>query len=148
MDGDDSLKNKHALLDSIPGLGERTIAILLAYYADLERFDNARQAAAFAGVDPCQHESGTSVKMKPRMSKIGHAFLRKSLYMPALVALYKTAWGTRFRERLAASGKPPKLIIGAMMRKLIHVAFGVLKSKKYSLQNCMDVDGDNSIYAG
>jgi len=130
MDGDDSLKDKHALLDSIPGLGERTIAILLAYYADLERFGNARQAAAFAGVDPRQYESGTSVKMKPRMSKIGHAFLRKSLYMPALVALYKTAWGKRFRERLAAAGKPPKLIIGAMMRKLIHVAFGVLKSGK------------------
>lgn len=130
MDGDGNLKDKHALLDSIPGLGERTIAILLAYYADLERFGNARQAAAFAGVDPRQHESGSSVKMKPRMSKVGHAFLRKSLYMPALVALYKTAWGKRFRERLAAAGKPPKLIIGAMMRKLIHVAFGVLKSKK------------------
>jgi transposase len=66
--------------------------------------------------------------MKPRMSKVGHAFLRKSLYMPAMVALYKTAWGKRFRERLAAAGKPPKLIIGAMRRKLIHVAFGVLKS--------------------
>lgn len=130
MDGDDNLKDKQALLDSIPGLGERTIAILLAYYADLERFGNARQAAAFAGVEPRQYESGTSVKMKPRMSKVGHAFLRKSLYMPALVALYKTAWGKRFRERLATAGKPPKLIIGAMMRKLIHVAFGVLKSKK------------------
>jgi transposase len=130
MDDDDGLKDKHALLDSIPGLGERTIAILLAYYADLGRFDNARQAAAFAGVDPRQFESGTSVKMKPRMSKIGHGFLRKSLYMPALVALHKTDWGKRFRERLAAAGKPPKLIIGAMMRKLIHVAFGVLKSGK------------------
>lgn len=130
MDGDGNLKGKQELLDSIPGLGERTIAILLAYYADLERFGNARQAAAFAGVDPRQHESGTSVKLKPRMSKIGHTFLRKSLYMPAIVALYRTAWGKRFRERLAAAGKPPKLIIGAMMRKLIHVAFGVLKSKK------------------
>lgn len=49
--------------------------------------------------------------------------------MPAMVALYKTAWGIRFRERLAA-GKPPKLIIGAMMRKLVHVTFGVLKSGK------------------
>ena len=130
MDGDASLKDKQALLDSIPGLGERTIAILLAFYADLERFGNARQAAAFAGLDPHHHESGTSVKMKPRMSKVGHAFLRKSLYMPAMVALYKTAWGIRFRERLAATGKPPKLIIGAMMRKFVHVAFGVLKPGK------------------
>lgn len=46
--------------------------------------------------------------------------------MPAMVALYRTDWGKRFRERLAAAGKPPKLIIGAMMRKLLHVAFGVL----------------------
>jgi len=50
--------------------------------------------------------------------------------MPAMVTLYKTDWGKRFRQRLAAAGKPPKLIIGAMMRKLIHVAFGVLKSQK------------------
>ena len=55
--------------------------------------------------------------------------MRKALYMPAMVTLYKTEWGIRFRERLAAAGKPPKLIIGAMMRKLIHVAYGVLKSK-------------------
>lgn len=45
-----------------------------------------------------------------------------------LTAFYKTDWGRRFRERLAANGKPPKLIIGAMMRKLVHVAFGILKS--------------------
>jgi transposase len=48
--------------------------------------------------------------------------------MPALVTLYKTDWGKRFRERLVANGKPAKVIIGAMMRKLVHVAFGVLKS--------------------
>jgi transposase len=130
INGDPHLNNKQVLLDSIPGLGERTIATLLSFYANIHRFDNARQAAAFAGLDPRQHESGTSVKGKPRMSKIGHAFLRKALYMPAMVALYKTAWGKLFRQRLAASGKPAKLIIGAMMRKLIHVAFGVLKSGK------------------
>lgn len=130
MDGDPDLKNKQELLDSIPGLGERTIAILLSFYANLDRFGNARQAVAFAGVDPRHHESGSSVKGKPRMSKMGHAFLRKALYMPAMVTLYRTDWGKQFRNRLAASGKPPKLIIGAMMRKLIHVAFGVLKSGK------------------
>jgi transposase len=111
-------------------LGGRTIAILLAFYADHGRFRNARQAVAFAGLDPRRHESGTSVQAKPRLSKIGHAFLRKALYMPAMVTLYKTAWGKRFRARLAASGKVPKLIIGAMMRKLVQVAFGVLRSGK------------------
>jgi transposase len=124
------LKGKRELLDSIPGLGERTIAILLAFFADPSRFANSRQAAAFGGLDPRHHESGTSVKAKPRLSKVGHAFLRKALYMPAMVTLYKTAWGKRFKDRLELSGKPAKLIIGAMMRKLLHVAFGVLKSGK------------------
>lgn len=130
IDGDETMKNKQAILESIPGVGERTIAVLLAFYANLDRFSNARQAVAFAGLDPRQHESGSSVKGKPRLSKIGHAFLRKTLYMPAMVTLYKTDWGKLFRDRLAAAGKPPKLIIGAMMRKLVHVAYGVLKSGK------------------
>lgn len=128
IDRDPTLRDQQRLLDSIPGLGERTIAVLLAFYADPARFGNARRAAAFAGLDPRQHESGSSVKAKPHLSKVGHAFLRKALYMPAMVTLYKTEWGKRFRERLAASGKPPMLIIGAMMRKLLHVAYGVLKS--------------------
>lgn len=130
IDSDPGLRDQQRLLDSIPGLGERTIAVLLAYYGRLQRFDTARQAVAFAGLDPRQHESGSSVKGRPRLSKLGHAFLRKALYMPAMVTLYKTDWGKRFGQRLAANGKPPKLIIGAMMRKLIHVAYGVLKSGK------------------
>ena len=130
LSDDDDLNTKRKLLDSIPGLGERTIPILLAYYAHPERFGNARQAAAFAGLDPRQHESGSSVHGKQRLSKVGHTFLRKALYMPAMAALYKTAWGQCFRLRLAAAGKPPMLIIGAMMRKLVHIAFGVLKSGK------------------
>lgn len=130
IDADPTLHDKQRLLDSIPGLGERTIAVLLAFYVDPKRFSNARQAAAFGGLDPRQHESGSSVKAKPHLSKVGHAFLRKALYMPAMVTLYKTAWGSRFRARLAAAGKSPMVIIGAMMRKLVHVAYGVLKSGK------------------
>lgn len=128
IDKDPEMRGKQELLESIPGIGERTIATLLAYSMHPGRFENARQAAAFAGLDPRQHQSGSSVQGKPRMSKVGHSFLRKALYMPAIVALHKTSWGKQFRDRLAASGKAPKLIIGAMMRKLVHVAYGVLKS--------------------
>lgn len=130
IDTDPSLRDKQRLLNTVPGLGERTIAVLLAFYAMPERFGNVRQAVAFAGLDPREYQSGSSVKGKPKMSKVGHAFLRKALYMPAMTTLYRTEWGQRFRARLANVGKPPMLIIGAMMRKLIHVAFGVLKSEK------------------
>lgn len=128
IDNDPTLRDKHRLLDSIPGLGERTTAVLLAFIAEPARFENARQAVAFAGLDPRQHESGSSVRGKPRLSKVGHSFLRKTLYMPAMVALYRTDWGKVFRDRLASKGKPPMLIIGAMMRKLVQVSYGVLKS--------------------
>jgi hypothetical protein len=59
---------------------------------------------------------------------MGHALLRKVLYMPAMVAANKTEWGRVFKARLTANGKAPKVIIYAMMRKLVHVAFGVLRS--------------------
>lgn len=130
IDDDPDLRGRRELLDSIPGLGERTIAVLLAHGLSSDRFDRARQFVAFAGLSPRLYESGTSVRAKPRLSKIGNAFLRRALYMPAMVAIYRTQWGRRFRERLAANGKPPKLIIGAMMRKLAQVAFGVIKSGK------------------
>lgn len=57
-----------------------------------------------------------------------------------MVTLYKAAWGKQFRNRLASAGKPNKLIIGAMMRKLIHVAFGVLKSAKTAEFNTLRSD--------
>jgi transposase len=130
IDDDPSLKEQRALLNSVPGLGDKTIPVLLSYYGGAPRFDKAREAVAFAGLDPRQHESGSSVRGKPRLSKVGHAPLRRALYMPAMVATTRTVWGRAFRDRLAAAGKPPMLILGAMMRKLVHVAFGVLKSGK------------------
>jgi transposase len=126
INDDPDLRERRDLLDSIPGIGERTSAVLLAYCG--KDFRSAGQFVAYGGLSVCVHESGSSVRAKPKMSKIGHAALRRALYMPAMVALYRTAWGSVFRKRLAANGKPPKLIIGAMMRKLAQVAFGVLKS--------------------
>jgi transposase len=122
------MKHRRKLLDSIPGIGPKTSAVLLAYVGLKERFGEARQFAAFAGLTPRQHESGSSIRRVSRMSKMGHVSLRRALYMPAMVALYKTDWGRVFRERLEKNGKNAKLIIGAMMRKLAQVAYGVLKS--------------------
>ena len=130
IDDDPGLGHQRELLDSIPGLGDKTIPTLLAYYGGPLRFGTAKQAVAFAGLDPRQHQSGSSVQRRPRLSKVGHARLRKALYMPAMVATTRTAWGRALKLRLAGAGKPPMLILGAMMRKLVHVAYGVLKSGK------------------
>lgn len=125
---DPDMKHRRKLLESIPGIGEKTSAVLLAYVGLTDRFGKARQFAAFAGLTPRQHESGSSVRGMSRMSKAGHGSLRRALYMPAMVAVSKTAWGRAFRDRLTGNGKKGKVIIGAMMRKLAQVAYGVLKS--------------------
>jgi transposase len=130
IDDDPDLKEQGHLLESIPGLGDKTIPVLLSHFGGEPRFTKAKQVAAYAGLDPRQHESGSSVRGRPRLSKVGHSALRKALYMPAMVTITKTVWGQAFRDRLAAAGKPPMVIIGAMMRKLLHVVFGVLKLGK------------------
>ena len=83
---------------------------------------------AFAGLVPRLHESGSSVKRQTRLSKIGAPHLRKALYFPAIAAIKYNPSIHAMSERLRERGKCPMQIIGAAMRKLIHLAFGVLKS--------------------
>jgi transposase len=120
------LRDQRDLLTSIPGIGEATAAVLMAELFD-KHYRNARQAAAFAGVVPRVWESGT-LRARGRLSKIGPGRLRKALYFPALAALRFNPTLRQLQARLRAAGKPPLVIIGAAMRKLIHLAFGVLKS--------------------
>lgn len=123
------LKAQRDLLDSIPGLGPATCAWLIAEL-NAKRFTCARAAAAFAGLTPAHRLSGTSVHGKPRLSKRGNAQLRKALYWPAITALRCNPIVQALGKRLRARGKHPMAIIAAAMRKLVHIAFGVLKSGK------------------
>jgi transposase len=128
IDQHPDLKDKAKLLDSIPGIGEATAALLLAELGDISHFDNARQVAAFAGLVPRIRESGSSVRSKPRLSKVGSSRLRKAMYFPAITALRFNPLIKALGLRLSAAGKSKMLILGAAMRKLLHIAYGVLKS--------------------
>jgi transposase len=123
------LKHQHELLGSIPGIGAATSAWLIAEL-NLTRFQSARQAAAFAGLTPRMRDSGSSVRGKPRLSKQGNARLRKLLYFPAVTAMRHNPLVRALCERLKTKGKHNMAIIAAAMRKLIHIAFGVIKSGK------------------
>ena len=122
------LRHQRDLLTSIPGIGEATAATLLAEFGPITRFSHAGACAAFAGVVPREGRSGTSVHRKPRMAKLGSAALRKALYFPALTAIRWNPIIQALRARLIARGKHRMVIIGAAMRKLVHLAFGVLKT--------------------
>jgi transposase len=129
IDHHPDLKAQRELLDSIPGIGPATSAWLIAEL-NAKGFTSARAAAAFAGLTPAHRVSGTSVHATPRLSKRGNAQLRKALYWPAITALRCNPLVQALGERLRARGKHKMAIIAAAMRKLIHIAFGVLKSGK------------------
>jgi len=134
LDRHPGLRAQRDLLTTIPGIGEATAAVLIAELFD-KRYASARQAAAFAGLVPRLIESGT-LRGRSRLSKIGPGRLRKALYMPAVAALRWNPTIRAVRFRLQAAGKPPMVIIGAVMRKLIHLAYGVLKTGRAYQPTC------------
>lgn len=129
IDQNPSLREQQTLLTSIPGVGERVSSYCLAWL-QTERFDDVRQAVAFVGLSPSQRQSGSSVHGKTHVSKIGHGRLRKMLYLPAMAAARYNPAAQALSSRLKAAGKPGKAILCAVMRKLIHWMFGVLKSRQ------------------
>jgi transposase len=125
IDSDPDLRGKKDLLETIPGVGERVSSNLTALFA-AKTFDSAEQLAAYLGLVPVQWESGTSVRGRPRLSKAGPSHLRKLLYMPAVVARQWNPHIKSFSDRLIAKGKSKMAVIGACMRKLAHLCFGVV----------------------
>jgi transposase len=118
------------LVDSISGVGLITAATAVAELPPIEQFQHAGQVVAFVGLDPRRKTSGDTIATVPRQSKMGSNLLRKTLYMAALCALRKNPVVTALGQRLAAKGKSGKLAVGAAMRKLLRLIYGVLKTQK------------------
>lgn len=124
------LQEKLDLLVSIPGIGETTAAKFLAEVPDVSQFDQAPQLAAYAGLTPRQHHSGSSVHKPSHMSKTGNVYLRTMFFMPALSAKQHNPIIKDLVQRLEARDKHKMTIVGAVMRKLLHLCYGVLKTGK------------------
>jgi transposase len=125
-----TLKQQSELLDSIPGIAETTAALLLSEIPDITQYRSARQVAAYAGLVPRERQSGSSVRGRTRLSKIGNVRLRRALYFPAITALRCSAFFQQWAKGLQKRGKSQLSVICAVMRKLVHLAYGVLKSEK------------------
>jgi transposase len=130
IDDDPDLRNRRNLLTSIDGIGDTTAATILAEAPRLEEFRDAKAVAAFAGLSSQTRSSGTSVRGSGKICKTGNARLRKALWWPAIAAMRYNKRLSVFAERLSAAGKPKKKIIVATMRRLLVLAYGVLKSRK------------------
>lgn len=120
------LKRDRQLLENIPGVGPVISRVMLSVIRSRE-FNSASQCAAYLGLNPVQHESGSSVRRKARLSKAGDARVRAKLYMAAVVCIQHNPDIKRQYERLIKRGKAKMSALGAAMRKLVHICFGVLK---------------------
>ena len=128
IDGNPELKRDAKLMQSIPGIGNRTTAQFLAYLGDVRRFKSAKALVAFIGLTPKQKQSGTSINGRTVISRAGHSAARKALYMPGMVAKRHNPVIIALAKRLEHKGLAPKAIVGASMRKLVYLIYGVIKS--------------------
>ena len=129
IESDSTLSKKQELLLSIPGIGIKTVYAIFAFLPDIALFDNAKALAAFIGVSPMQKQSGQCIG-QTKMCKFGDSRMRRALYMPACsVKNYRKGFSS-FVTRLEEKGLAPKQILGAIMRKLAHIIYGVLTNEK------------------
>jgi transposase len=122
------LQARYAQLCSVPGIGEVSAIQVLAELQMLPADRDVRQWVAFAGLDPREYRSGTSVRKAPRISKVGNRHLRRALYMPALVASRCEPHLRGFYEHLLAHGKKKRPALIAVARKLLHAIYGMFRS--------------------
>lgn len=116
------------LLKTIPGMGNKTAIMLLVLTDGFSSFENARQLCCYAGITPIIRESGTSVKGRSRISKMGNAKLRNLLFMCSFTACKHNKACREIYERIIAKGKSKKLALIAVCNKLLKQVFAVAKS--------------------
>jgi len=117
---DSDLREQYEILTGIRGVGRRSAILLLTELAVLDRTMTVKQMVAYAGLDPREYESGSSVRKPARISKVGNARLRAILYMNALAAIRSERGARLFYGRLVARGKKRLQAVVAVMRKLLH----------------------------
>jgi transposase len=115
-------------LTSIPGLGKKTAIALIAVTEGFTRFENYRQLSSYFGVSPRIYQSGSSVKGRARICKMGMSRVRAMLYMCSWSAVKCNEGCRELYQRLLQKGKAKKLALVAVVNKLIKQAFAIAKS--------------------
>lgn len=125
---DAGLLARYKLLKTIPGIGDIAAQTVIGELPDLSEFGDARQLAAWSGLTPRHYKSGTSGRSQTPITKVGSVHLRRAMFMPAMTARMNNPLLKTFGDRLKENGKKPRQVIIAIMRKLLHQIYGILKS--------------------
>ena len=117
------------LLKTIPGIGEKTALMLLVFTDGFHRFESSKELCSYAGITPVIRQSGSSVKGRARISKIGNPKLRNLLFMCSFNACKYNAGCKVLFDRIVAKGKSKKLALIAVCNKLLKQAFSIVKNR-------------------
>jgi transposase len=128
-------------IQSIPGIGKKTALMLIVISAGFKKFSNSKQLCSYIGLSPRIFESGTSVKGKSRITKMGMSKLRSMLYLCAWSAKRYNETCKSMYDRLVAAGKPKKVALIAVANKLLKQCFAIGTSNEtfkhdYSKNSC------------
>ena len=115
-------------LESIPGIGRKTSIMLIVLSDGFERFETSGQLCSYAGITPIIRQSGSSVRGRARISKVGNRNLRNLLFMCSFTACKHNKACRAIYERIIAKGKSKKLALLAVCNKLLKQAFAIAKS--------------------
>ena len=124
-------------LTSIPGLGKKTAILLIVLTDGFNSFENARQLCCYTGITPTIRQSGTSVRGRSRISKVGNRKLRNLLFLCSFTACKNNKACRELYERIVEQGKSKKLALIAVSNKLLKQAFAIAKSGTYYQENYM-----------
>ena len=125
-------------LKSIPGIGPKTAIMLTVITGDFEKFENYKQLIAYVGFSPRLYQSGTSVKGKGHICKMGKSQIRKLMYLCSWSAKKCNKGCIEMYNRLKEKGKPERVIKIALANKLLKQAFSIIKNKTYYTENFVE----------
>jgi transposase len=129
IDRHPGLKSDQKLLETIPGIGSLSAQRMIAVIRSRD-FRKASEVAAFLGLIPVEHTSGTTVRKRPHLSRRGDSKLRGKLFMPVVAAITHNPTIQKFYRKLLEQKKHQRAAMTAAMRKLVHICFGVLKNQQ------------------
>jgi len=132
---EDNFKDTKELLESIPGIGPKASAKLIAITNNFKKFEHYKQLIAYVGLSPRIYSSGTSVKGKGHICKMGKSVIRKQMYISSWSAKYHNKSCINLYNRLKEKGKPERVIKIAIANKLLKQAFAVVKNKRMYDEN-------------
>lgn len=132
---DENYPETRRLLESIPGIGPKAAAILIAITNNFTKFIHYKQLIAYVGLSPRTYTSGTSVKGRGHICKMGKSQVRKQMYISSWSAKFHNKACSEFYDRLIKKGKPERVVKIAIANKLLKQAFAIVTSKTMYNEN-------------